>query len=220
MLPLHLVSHHLCPYVQRAAIVLAEKGMPCERTNIDLANKPAWFTAISPLGKVPLLKVGGEVLFESVAICEYLEEAIPGRRLHPVDPILRAKHRGWIEFGSAILNDIAGFYAAPDARTFAAKRQALHDKFAWVERSLGNGPWFAGTDFSLVDAVFGPVFRYFDTFEMIANFGVFEGMPKVLDWRAALAARPSVREAVAPDYPERLRAFLIARNAHLSSRMA
>ncbi|TIL70649.1 MAG: glutathione S-transferase family protein, partial [Mesorhizobium sp.] len=52
-----LVSHHLCPYVQRAAISLAEKDVSFERLTIDLANKPAWFKAISPLGKVPLLRV-------------------------------------------------------------------------------------------------------------------------------------------------------------------
>jgi glutathione S-transferase len=50
-----LVSHHLCPYVQRAAIVLTEKGVSFKRTLIDLDNKPDWFKAISPLGKVPLL---------------------------------------------------------------------------------------------------------------------------------------------------------------------
>ena len=38
-----LVSHHLCPYVQRAAISLTEKGVPFERRNVDLANKPDWF---------------------------------------------------------------------------------------------------------------------------------------------------------------------------------
>lgn len=54
---LTLVSHHLCPYVQRAAIALAEKGVPFHRVNIDLADKPEWFKAISPFGKVPLLKV-------------------------------------------------------------------------------------------------------------------------------------------------------------------
>ncbi|TGU31135.1 glutathione S-transferase family protein, partial [bacterium M00.F.Ca.ET.152.01.1.1] len=54
---LTLVSHHLCPYVQRAAIALAEKAVPFERVNVDLADKPDWFRAISPLGKVPLLRV-------------------------------------------------------------------------------------------------------------------------------------------------------------------
>ena len=75
---LTLVSHHLCPYVQRAAISLAEKGVPFERISIDLADKPAWFRAISPLGKVPLLRVhqDGEetVIFESAVVLEFLEE--------------------------------------------------------------------------------------------------------------------------------------------------
>ncbi len=107
---LKLVSHDLCPYVQRAAIALDEKGVPFERINVDLANKPDWFTTLSPLGKVPLLKVerreGSEaVLFESAVILECLEETLPGP-LHPDDPLVRARHRSWIEFGSACLGAI------------------------------------------------------------------------------------------------------------------
>jgi len=74
---LELLSHHLCPYVQRAVITLLEKDIPHRRTYIDLSNKPDWFRQISPLGKVPLLRVGDEVLFESAVICEYLDEATP-----------------------------------------------------------------------------------------------------------------------------------------------
>ncbi|RUY75216.1 glutathione S-transferase family protein, partial [Mesorhizobium sp. M7A.F.Ca.CA.003.01.2.1] len=109
-----LVSHHLCPYVQRAAISLAEKGVPFERVDIDLANKPDWFKAISPLGKVPLLRVqrNGEetVIFESAVILEFLEET-QANPLHPADPYARARHRAWIEFGSATLNAISRFYS-------------------------------------------------------------------------------------------------------------
>ena len=54
---LTLISHKLCPYVQRAVIALTEKGVPFERIDIDLANKPDWFLKISPLGKVPVLRV-------------------------------------------------------------------------------------------------------------------------------------------------------------------
>src|SRR5689334_15487891 len=71
--PLVLVSHPLCPYVQRAAIVLLEKGVPFERRDVDLARKPAWFLDISPLGKTPVLLAGGEAIFESAVICEYLD---------------------------------------------------------------------------------------------------------------------------------------------------
>ena len=54
---LTLISYDLCPYVQRAAIALAEKGVPFERRTVDLANRPEWFKSLSPLGKVPLLQV-------------------------------------------------------------------------------------------------------------------------------------------------------------------
>src|SRR3954462_4526325 len=122
--PLKLISHKLCPYVQRAVIALTEKGIEFERIDIDLGNKPEWFLAISPLGKTPVLQVGDQAIFESAVILEYLEET-QLKPLHPGDPLTRAEHRAWIEFGSTILNDIAGFYAAPDEAVFAAKTLQL-----------------------------------------------------------------------------------------------
>ena len=119
-LRLELISHSLCPYVQRAVITLLEKKIPHDRTYIDLTNKPDWFLQISPLGKVPLLKVSNEALFESAVICEYLDEITPGS-LHPVNPLEKAKHRSWIEFGSSILNAIAGFYSAETEEAFEQK---------------------------------------------------------------------------------------------------
>src|SRR3954464_6272760 len=153
---LKLISHTLCPYVQRAVIALTEKGVPFERIDIDLADKPDWFLAISPLGKTPVLQVGDTAIFESAVILEYLEETQP-KPLHPADPLARAEHRGWIEFGSAGLNDIAGFYPAPDAAAFATKTAQLEQRFARLETRVAAEPWFDGAEFSLVDAVFGPV---------------------------------------------------------------
>jgi glutathione S-transferase len=218
MSKLTLVSHKLCPYVQRAAIALHEKGVAFERIDVDLGNKPDWFLKLSPLGKVPLLQVGDAVIFESAVILEYLEET-QGNPLHPADPLARAQHRGWIEFGSAVLADIWGFYTAPDAATFDAKARSLTDKFARLEAALGQGPYFDGQHFSLVDAAFAPVFRYFDAFERIGDFGILDGKPKIAAWRAALAARPSVRSAVAADFSALLWDFLKSRNAHLARLM-
>jgi glutathione S-transferase len=219
MTQLTLVSHALCPYVQRAAIALDEKGVEFARLDVDLADKPDWFLAISPLGKVPLLKVGEAVIFESAVILEYLEETQPNP-LHPADPLRRAEHRAWIEFGSSILADIWAFYTAMDDATFAAKRKALAEKFARLEQRLGDGPYFEGARFSLVDAVFGPVFRYFDSFDRIADFGILADKPRLAAWRRGLAQRPSIARAVRPDYAERLWDFLAARNSRLSALMA
>ncbi len=221
---LTLISHHLCPYVQRAAIALAEKGVPFERVNIDLADKPDWFREISPLGKVPLLKVAHEdgsetVIFESAVILEYLEETLPNP-LHPTDPLERARHRGWIEYGSVILNRIARFYSAPGPTALANEARELAAMFARVEAELGDGPWFAGARFSLVDAVYGPVLRYFDVIDRIGDFGILTGKPKLAAWRDALAKRPSVVDAVTPDYPERLLAFFEKKPSALTLKQA
>ncbi len=216
---LTLISHHLCPYVQRAAIALAEKGVTFERVNIDLAAKPDWFLKISPLGKVPLLQIpqasGEAVLFESSVICEYLEETQAGAKLHPTDALERARHRGWMEYGSSILSDLWGFETTGDADVFAQKRQAIAAKFATIEAVLGDGPYFAGADFSLVDAVFAPAFRYFDLFDTLVDHGIFDGLVRVSAWRQALAERPSVRAAVGSDYNARLMTFLREHDAYL-----
>ena len=78
-----LVSHALCPYVQRIAIALYEKGVAHDRITVDLANKPGWFLALSPLGRTPILRVGEATLFESAAILEFLEETQPTRSIPP-----------------------------------------------------------------------------------------------------------------------------------------
>lgn len=216
MLDLQLVSHHLCPYVQRAVITLLEKEIPHQRIYIDLSDKPDWFQLISPLGKVPLLKIEDEVLFESAVICEYLDEITPNS-LHPNNPLQKAKHRSWIEFGSSILNSIAGFYNAPNQATFDSKKDELIQKFMWIEQNLSNNPYFSGQEFSLVDATYGPIFRYFDVFEKVANVSIFSNMLKVQAWRQNLQGRPSIQQAVTGDYPERLLTFLKRRNSYLST---
>lgn len=215
---LTLVSHVLCPYVQRASIVLAEKALPFERREVDLASKPEWFLRMSPLGKTPVLLVDDEAVFESAVICEYLDEtAAP--RLHPADALQRARHRSWIEFGSSVLSAVGAFYNAPDEAALHARAAALRSRFAQLEAVLGEGPYFAGHPFRLVDAVFAPVFRYFDCIDRIGDFGFWAGLPKLLAWRAALAARPSVVSAVRPDYAALLERFIAQRGSALSARL-
>ncbi len=220
---LTLISHTLCPYVQRAAIALTEKGIAFERIDIDLANKPDWFLKISPLGKTPVLLVDGQAIFESAVICEYLEDVYTPA-LHPTDPLQRAQHRAWMEFGSSVLNQIAGFYSAADDASLYARRDDLCAKFVLLEAELTQrspaGPYFAGAQFSLVDAVFGPVFRYFNVFEKIDSFEFFSHTPRVSAWRKQLATRASVRDVVHADYETALHAFLKRKHSALSKKIA
>jgi len=220
MAKLRLISFPLCPYVQRAAILLLEKGVEFERVDIDLANKPDWFLKLSPLGKVPVLVVDqdGEeqVLFESSVIAEYLDEVLEPK-LHPADPLDKARHRAWIEFASATLADIYGFYTTPDRETFEAKREAIAAKFDRLEAQLGTGPYFAGDRFSIVDAAFAPAFRYFDLFDRLTDHKLLDGKPKLQAWRGALAERPSVRNAVVADFQDRLRGYVRDKGGYLAT---
>lgn len=228
---LKLVSHHLCPYVQRAAIALTEKDVPFDREWIDLANRPEWFKSASPLGKVPLLMISDDkgseptVLFESAAIVEFLEDTEPNP-LHPSDPVERARHRAWIEFASSLLNSIGRLYNAPSGDAINAEADKLRDMFTRLENDLEASssslelPYFAGDRFSLVDAAFGPIFRYLDAFEKDADLHLLnESHRRVLRWRNALAVRPSVKDAIDEGYPDRLRQFLVRKGTAISKRI-
>lgn len=220
---LRLISHKLCPYVQRAVIVATEKGIPFERIDIDLANKPDWFLSISPTGKVPVLEVTdregkSHILFESAVIAEYLDE-ISGERLLPADPLERARERAWVELASTTLNDIGQLYSAPTVEAFEAARQAINRRLASLEPEIA-GPWFGSQRFGLVDAAFGPAFRYLDIFERRTGTKIVRRSPNVAEWSERLAARPSVKGAVPSEYEERLVSFVLGKKSHLARMLA
>jgi len=214
---LKLISHPLCPYVQRAALVLLEKGEPFERRDIDLSAKPDWFLALSPLGRVPVLQVPSDgapvVLFESQVIAEYVDEVTPGS-LHPADPLSKARHRAWIEFASETLNAIGRLYSAPDADAFRQVQAALRQRLVRVAEQVA-GPHFDGDAFHLVDGVWATVFRYLDVMEPLLGEALAPDTAPLAGWRAALRGRPSVQAAAPGDYADRLTAFLMVRQSHL-----
>ncbi|MFT5412438.1 MAG: glutathione S-transferase [Verrucomicrobiales bacterium] len=196
-----LISSNLCPFVQRSVITLEEKAVPYDIEYVDLYAKPDWFLEISPFGKVPVLRVDNKALFESQVIVEYLDEtAAP--RMHPEDPLERAYHRAWIEFISAGLVDTFKLMVETDevaARDFA---NSAREKLVRLGDQMGEGPFFSGGHFSLVDAAAAPMVQRLQWCENIKSLGIFEGHPKVAAWRDALLARPSVQRSVLPNIEE------------------
>lgn len=211
-----LYAHPLCPYVQRSVILLMEKSIPYTRVDIDLDHPPTWFQSLSPLGRVPALQLNQqEVLFESAVICEFLDEITPGS-LHPSDPVKKAKHRAWIEFGSNLLDNIGNLYNAKQHTDFEHCRQVIQQKFIQLENILAQGPYFSGKKFCIIDAVYGPIFRYFEVFDQIINLSLFKDLPKLRQWKIALMQRESVKNAVALNYPQLLINFVCQRESYLS----
>jgi len=210
----NLISHHLCPYVQRAVIILIEKNVEHKKRYIDLANKPDWFVAISPLGRVPILETDGVTLFESQVIVEYLDEVTFGS-IHPKNALEKARHRSWIEFGSETLKLISVLYQAVDVIEYEKACLALKSKFTIIENEIA-GPFFDGKDFRMIDGVWGTIFRYFDVFDRHMTLGIMDGLPRVELWRKTISQRPSVINAIPKDYSERLELFLKNKSSHIS----
>ncbi|MCG6890457.1 MAG: glutathione S-transferase family protein [Gammaproteobacteria bacterium] len=211
---LHLISFKTCPFVQRAVITLKHKHIDYDITYIDLAEPPDWFVELSPLKKVPVLKVDDEVLFESAVINEYLDE-ITGGDLQPRDPLARAKNRAWVEFASNMLGNLYMMKMSKDEDRYNKYRATLVDQLHRVEKRLGDGPWFNGDEFSLADTAFAPFFRQNSVSQNRLSVIDPASMPKVTAWAERLLALPEVRESVVDDF-EKLYLAVMKKNGSFS----
>lgn len=196
-----LISFKLCPFVQRSVIILLEKDIEFDITYIDIKQPPDWFLAISPFGKVPVLRCGDTVLFESAVINEYIDETHPPE-LHPADPLLRAQNRAWIEFGSGLNMDIHGVMVAADMDKFTAKCDTVKKELARVEVQLRSGPYLNGGSFSLADAAYAPTLMRLQLISQYYDLDLMKELPKLRAWAENLAARASVQHSVVPDFVE------------------
>ncbi len=211
-----LVSFDLCPFVQRSIIVLEERATPFEITYIDLADKPDWFLQQSPLGKVPILVMDGEVLFESTAINEYLDEVVPGPRLMPDSALGRAKARAWIEYSTGLLSDSFAFSMASDEATALKHLDAIKLKFQRLDSWVGKGPFFLGTQYSLVDVAFAPALQRLSWCAEIAPklLSLGSGTWGSLDaWSERLLNRPAVKRSIRPNLKETYFSYLNGRGS-------
>lgn len=198
---LQLISHKTCPFVQRAVITLKHKNIDFDITYIDLAEPPDWFLELSPLGKVPVLKVDDEVLFESAVINEYLDE-ITGGELQPSEPLARAKNRAWIEFATNMLGNLYMMKMSKDEERYKKYRDSLVSQFHRIEERLGDGPWFNGEEFSLADTAFAPLFQQNSVAGNKLSVLDPESMPKVNAWAQRLLALPEVRDSVVDEFED------------------
>lgn len=216
---LELVSFDLCPYVQRARAILAEKNIEHDIRFIDLDSPPEWFFDVSPMEKVPVLLVDGEPLFESMVICEYLDEITPGS-LHPADPFKKAQNRAWIEFGNSILDATYALFTTNDEKRFKHLTAELDEKFDTLEDECLTGtPFFNGDKFSIIDAVYAPLFRYHEALARHHDFGFFADRPHLTLWRDTLLSYAAVQKSVPSTYAPDLDAYLRKQDSVFSSKM-
>lgn len=215
MSELTLYSARACPFAHRTRLCLAEKGVPFELVEIDLANKPAWFGNVSLYGKVPALEHAGQRIVESAVINEYIDETFPAPPLLPRDPARRALARIWIDFANTRL---AAAYTRVIWGASEADREAAQAELAsalqLAEREglgklSGTGPYWLGAEPSLVDFTFYPWFERLPALEQHTGFVLPGSLERLGRWRQAVHARSSVQAIENPVafYLERYRSY-------------
>ena len=199
---LELISFKLCPFVQRSVITLLHKSIPFEITYIELNDPPLWFTEISPLGKVPVLRVDHDiVLFESAIINEYADEITPGTLL-PKDPLHRARSRAWIYFGEQCLFDQYHWLTAKTLSIWEDTKTLAKRNLARLEQAMdAHGPYFNGEEFTLIDAAYAPLFMRYELLRKQENPLSAEEYPHLTYWSESLLSRTDVSRSVVDDFP-------------------
>ena len=213
---LELISFKLCPFVQRAIIILKRQKIDYDITFINPMDPPDWFKAISPTGQVPLLKADDEVIFESSVISEFAND-ISENDLHPIDAIQKAKNRAWIEFSSKMFDDLFNLVTG-DKETYAKAKESLFAKFAKVEAVKGTGTFFNGADFAMIDAAFAPIFMRLSWInEFTDNALSFNEFSNLSAWSEAILAVDEVKDSVSEGIDDVYYSNIEAREGHLST---
>jgi glutathione S-transferase len=209
MAEIELFSKATCPYAQRARMALIEKGLSFRLTEIDSGNKPGRFKEVSPYGKVPALRHGDAVVYESRIVNEYLDEAFPEPPLLPRTPAARAQARIWIDYcDSQLVPAMSAFLAdRRDPEKQIRNREVLGQRFLFIEeqglRKLSDGPYWLGDKVSLVDLQFMPMFERLPCYGEQWNAPTTRAYPRLHAWIAAMKDRPSYQQT-ARSYEEHM----------------
>jgi glutathione S-transferase len=201
MADLHFITAEVCPYAQRTHLALREKGLDYEHTEVDLKNKPAWFEEVSPYSKVPVLKSGDQVVYESTIINEFIEDSFPEPSMMPSDPLRRAQARIWIDYSNTRFID--AFYdllSAKDADAQAELAAKLTGCMEYMEdaglAAMGSDPYWLGANVSLVDVAFWPFFERLPALTHYRGVGIPERCTRLKAWAEAMEARDSVQSTM------------------------
>jgi glutathione S-transferase len=196
-----LYGHPVSTCTRKVLTTMAENGTAHEFELVDLMkgeHKQAAHMARQPFGQVPSINDDGFTLFESRAICRYLNEKANGK-LVPADARAKGVMEQWISVESSNFTPHAMkfvfhhiFKREQDAATLAAAEAAMTNTLSIMDAHLAKNPYFAGDQFSLADISFMP---YVDYVLMTPAKDLVTKWPNVSAWWSKVSDRSSWHKA-------------------------
>lgn len=208
---LEIIGFPLSNFVRTARIACHEKGVPYTLTPA-MPHSPE-VNAIHPFGKIPVMRHGDLALYETRAICAYVDLAFDGAPLVPRDPIGAATTEQWISFVATGIDPVClrryllGYVmsglpdGAPDRARIDAALPEMRQIFALLDRELGKRAYLAGDGFTLADAFLLPMIHFMPMVPESSE--MLKASPNLSAWFERVSARPSARETVPPPMPGR-----------------
>ena len=191
---LRLYSMRFCPYAERTRLVLAHYNIPHDVVNVNLKQKPEWFLEKNPLGLVPVLEQGGNIIYESAICDEYLDEVYGKQSLLTSEPFERARQKIIVERFNKV---IAPFYSL--LRKSGDLNEAINSlhKALDVFEELLTAKFFGGNTVGLVDYHVWPWFERFPLLSTLSGADVLPAAryPKLSAWVGHMEALPAVNTA-------------------------
>lgn len=205
---IRLYSMRFCPYAHRARLVLAHKNIQYETINVHLKNKPDWFLQRNPQGAVPTVELDDKVIYESTAVCEWLDDVYTQNRLQPSDPYIRAWDRILLEAFGKITTAFYAVMMKSEDRTKPLEEFNKGLKFYDDILAKRGGPLFGGKSPSLIDFYLWPVFERIPALTTWdAKLTVDKSkFPNLAAWTEAIQQVPAVK-ATMKDKADYLRFF-------------
>jgi len=213
---LELIGFKLCPFAQRAIILLNTQKIDFEITYINPMDPPDWFKEISPTGQVPLLKVDDKIVFESSVITEFIND-ISIASIHPEDVIKKANNRSWIAFSSTLFDDLFGMVVG-DEDKFNTSKESIFGKLKKLEAVKNSETFFNGSDFNMIDAAMAPIFmRLAWINEFTDNVLSISEFKNLSAWSDSILAVEEVKTSVVDGLDDAYYSNIEGREGHLST---
>ena len=194
-----LYNTQRCPYARRTRIVLYEKGIDFDVHEVDLENKSEEFLVASPTGKVPVVVVDGDSIYESNVVNQYSDEVTGEPKLMPQDPKRRAYVRIWMVFADT--DFFPAVFVASVGRERGFSEERISEAFEKLKTALDKleerlkGCDYLAEEFSLADIAHAGNFVRLRELEERGEVSLDE-YPNVAVWMERLESRESYKAAV------------------------